>query len=189
VNPETQNHDARLESFRDYLRVLARLSLDERLRTKLDASDVVQQTLLEAHQAMPRYTGTSDAEMAGWLRQILARNLVDALRHFTRAKRDLTVEQSLENSIAVSSRRLDVWLASAEDSPTDALVRSDEVLSLAEALAKLPRDQRLAVEQHYLAELPSAEVARRMGRSEASVAGLLRRGLKRLRELMIDLED
>ena len=172
-----------LEQFRDYLRLLARLSVDERLRAKLDPSDVVQQTMLEAHRAMPGFTGETDAEMAGWLRQILARNLADQLRHFTRAKRHVGNERSLEASMALSTRRIDVWLA-PDSSPSQTLIRSDEVLSLADSLARLPRDQRQAVEQHYLAELPSAEIARRMDRSEAAVAGLLRRGLKRLRELM-----
>ena len=84
-----------LEQFRDYLRLLARLSVDERLRAKLDPSDVVQQTILEAHRAMPGFTGKTDAEMAGWLRQILARNLADQLRH-TRTTRTATGSPACE---------------------------------------------------------------------------------------------
>lgn len=188
MTSNSKDYATKLDSFRDYLRVLAKLTLDERLRTKLDPSDIVQQTMLEAHQAMRNYTGSSDAEMAGWLRAILARNISDQLKHFTRAKRNIAMERSLERSIAISSQRLEFWQGNTS-SPSQALSQTDEILLLAETLAMLPEDQRIAVEQHYLAELPSSELAKRMGRSEASVAGLLRRGLKRLRELMREVDQ
>lgn len=169
--------------------MLARLNLDDRLRGKLDPSDVVQQTMLEAHQAMHAFTGTTDAEMAAWLRQILTRNLCDEARRFRRAKRDVSQERWLETSIEASSRRINGWLAAEQTSPSQAAIRSDDVLRLAECLVRLPADQRRAIEQHYLGELPSAEISRQMGRSEVAVAGLLRRGLKRLRKLMCESKE
>ena len=81
-----------LEHFRGYLLLLARQQLDTRLQGKLDASDIVQQTLLEAYQDYGQFRGHNDAELAGWLRRILARNLSDALRRLTTAKRDVARE-------------------------------------------------------------------------------------------------
>src|SRR4051812_20595086 len=85
-----------LERWRAYLQLLARLHLDPRLAGKLDPSDVVQQTLLQAHQARAQFRGTTDGERAAWLRQILANNLAGAARAFARPGRDAARERSLD---------------------------------------------------------------------------------------------
>jgi RNA polymerase sigma-70 factor (ECF subfamily) len=150
----------------------------------LDASDIVQQTLLEAHQSSGDFRGKSDPEKAAWLRQILARNLADELRKFRRGKRDVRLEASLEAALNESSVRMERWLASEDGTPSQHAVANEQLVVLAAAMMKLPDDQRKAVELHHLQGYRSAIVAERLERSEVSVAGLLRRGLKRLRELM-----
>src|SRR4051794_8637935 len=103
-----------LERFRDYLRLLARLHLDERLRGKLDPSDLVQQTLLKAHQAHDQFRGQTSGELAVWLRRILVRTLADAVRDLLREKRNVALEQSLEQALEASSARLRNWLAAEQ---------------------------------------------------------------------------
>ena len=139
-----------LEKFRDYLLLLARLHLGERLKAKLDPSDVVQQTLLEAHQKQAQFRGTSDAELAAWLRQMLACTIADALRAFDRAKRDVAKERELAAALEHSSSRLEAWLAADQSSPSQRAARQEELLQLAEALAQLPEDQRRAVYGKHL---------------------------------------
>src|SRR4029450_7976919 len=85
------------EPFREWLRLNARLLLDARLRGKVDASDVVQDTLLKAYQAQTQFLGQTDAERAAWLRKILANTLADLVRHYLQGqKHNVGREQSLE---------------------------------------------------------------------------------------------
>ena len=173
-----------LERYREYLRLLARLQLDPGLKGKLDASDVVQQTLLQAHEHRDQFRGKSEAELAGWLRTILANTLGMAARRFSAEARDLLRERSLHDSLAQSAARLEGWLAAEQSSPSERVIRYEELLRLAEALACLPADQRQVVELHHLKGCPVAEVAEVLGRTKPAVMGLLFRGLKKLRELL-----
>ena len=173
-----------LERFRHYLLLLARIHLGDQLQAKLDPSDVVQQTMLEAHRKQTQFRGKSEAELAAWLRQMLAYSIADALRAFVRAKRDAAQERSLEAALENSSSHLDAWLAADQSSPSQRAVRQEQLLQLAEALAQLPEDQRRAVELKDLQSFSVAAIAQRLGRSETAVGGLLRRGMTKLRELL-----
>ena len=171
-----------LDSYRSYLRLLAGLQISPRLRAKLDPSDVVQQTLLEAYQEIDKLRGKDDAAIAAWLRQILANNLADALRRYGAGARDVALEQSLNES----SARMEAWLSDGGTSPSEQVVRNEQLIQLAEAMEELPDDQRLALDLKHLQGWSVSEIGQQMDRTEASVAGLLRRGVKRLRELLTD---
>jgi RNA polymerase sigma-70 factor (ECF subfamily) len=184
VDPTADTADRPLERYRDYLRLLARLQLSPRLQAKLDASDVVQQALLRAHENRAQFRGADEAEWLAWLRAILANVLAAAARRFTAEARDLERERSLEARLEESSSRLGGLLVAGHSSPSERAVRGEEFLRLARALAQLPADQQRVVELHHLKGLPVAEVARQLDRTRPAVVGLLYRGLKRLRELL-----
>jgi RNA polymerase sigma-70 factor (ECF subfamily) len=175
-----------LEEFRPYLVALARLQVLARpwLAARLDASDLVQQALLKAHAARDQFRGATPGEMAAWLRQILTTTLANELRALGQAKRDVGAERSLEADLDASSCRLDAWLAADQTSPSEAAGRREGADRLAAAVAALPDDQREVVLLKHCHGLTLDELAARLGRTVPAVAGLLRRGLARLRELL-----
>jgi RNA polymerase sigma-70 factor, ECF subfamily len=172
-----------LEQYRSYLLLLARMQLEGPWRHRVEPSDVVQQTLLEAHQRPPP---VDEGELAAWLRKALANNIRDALRHLRRRKRDIERQQSLDAEWERSGPRALDRLAAAVVTPSQVAIRQEELVRLAERLQALPSAEREAIVLHHLQERPLREVAERLGRSTGAVAGLLHRGLRRLRA---DLHD
>jgi RNA polymerase sigma-70 factor (ECF subfamily) len=170
-----------LEQYRDYLRLLADQQLSPHFRGKVDLSGVAQETLWEAHQQLAAGADVPPRQRLAWLRRILANNLADEVRRMTADKRDVGREVPLERSIEQSSQRLENWLAI--ESPADARLDQEEnLLGLIAALARWPEAQRDALTLHYWSGWTLAQIAERLGRSRDAVAGLLKRGLRQLRE-------
>ena len=181
VNPDAGRV---LDPFRPYLRVLAAVHLDPRLRGKLDPSDVVQQTLLRACVGFDRLRAREPAAVAAWLRKVLSRTLSDAVRDLERAKRDVGRERSIQAAVDESASGLEAWLAADQSSPSERADRNEQLLRLADALCGLPDDTREAVVLKHCRGWPLADIAAHLGRTPAAVASLLHRGLKQLRELL-----
>jgi RNA polymerase sigma-70 factor (ECF subfamily) len=171
-----------IEDYRDYLLLLVRLQLGSRPRAKLEASDVVQQAMLHAHERRSQFRGGTEGELLAWLRAILANDLATAVRRLDTQARDPGRERSLEAELEYSSSRLEGLLAVDQTSPSQRAVHGEELLRLTHAIARLPEDQRRVVELHYLKGLAVADVAEQIGRTRPAAIGLLFRGLKRLRE-------
>lgn len=178
---DDSNHDW-LNEFRDYLKVIAEINLDRRLRSKLDASDIVQQTLFQAHRAIDQFDGSTDEQKAGWLRKILARNLTNAVRDFGREKRDVAREVSFGPAINQSTLHLERILQADQTSPSLKAIRNERWSQLIEAMNHLPDPQREAVALYYLEDCGISEICQRMDKSTTAVAGLLKRGLAKIRE-------
>jgi RNA polymerase sigma-70 factor, ECF subfamily len=174
---------AALERYRSWLGLLARLQVEPRFRAKFDPSDIVQQTMLEAVRGWPMFRGKSEAELAAWLRQILAHALAHEVRRFGGAqRRDIAREMSLEQALAESSRRLGAALQGPESSPSERAGRHELELKLADALSRLPADYAEIVLLRNVEGLSHEDAAARMGRSVGAVRMLWVRALARLRE-------
>jgi len=172
----------RLERLRDYLRLLARIQLGACPTGRIDPSDIVQQTLMEAFVKRDQFRGATNEEHAAWLRRILARNVADAHRAQGQQKRDVSRERSFEQQMEESSAQLGDWLAREQSTPSEHARRHEQAILLADALARLPERQREALVLHYWQGCSLAEISVSLDRSTTAVAGLLKRGLKHLRE-------
>jgi len=164
--------DDGLARFRGYLSLLARHDVSPRLRALIDVSGVVQQTLLDVHQSPQRVR--TEAETAAWLRAIFRHNLADEVRRRDAQKRASNRERPLDLRAEGPP--------AGHSSPSQRAIRAEELLRLAEAIARLPDSQRRAVELHHLEGRSLAEIAEALGSTKPAVAGLLHRGLKALRE-------
>jgi RNA polymerase sigma-70 factor (ECF subfamily) len=173
-----------LEQYRAYLKLLASNQIDTWLQQRMDASDLVQQSMLDAVARRDQFRGGSEGELLAWLRTILSNNLIDAFRHYGRAKRDVSKELSLDEEIAQSYRRIDALVTDSGSSPSQRAATNEELLRLPAALDALPTAQREAIVLHHLQGFKLSETARLLDRSEAAVGGLLHRGLRRLHELL-----
>lgn len=178
----TQTEGESFDKFRSYLRLLANMQIDKRVRSKVDASDIVQQTMLQAHKARQQFRGENDAQRAAWLRQILVRNLHHATRDMTRDKRDVRREQSMQAAVDQSSMRLERLLSNDESTPSMKVQRGEGLLQMAAAIESLPEAQREALILHYLEQKSLTEIAEQLGKTRGSIAGLVRRALAALRE-------
>ncbi len=177
--------DRLLESYRNYLRLLARTGIDASLRGKADPSDLVQETLIKAHLHFGHFEGQTEAELIAWLRQILARNLADLVRRFkVGGGRSVKREQSLDDLFGATSRVMLNLVAPNGNSPSQSAQRRELSIILADALAELAADYREVVVLRTLEGRDWDEVARAMGRTPGAVRLLWARALKKLRPLI-----
>lgn len=177
---------ALLAQYRNYARLLARALIGTTLRLRLDPSDLVQETFLEAHRDFPKFSGSSEREVVAWLRRILVRNLADQARRQKAGLRDYRRQESLEAALERSGARVQQALAVTASSPSAAASRREQAVLLADALAALPADYREVIILRNLERLPFEEVGERMGRSPGAARMLWTRALERLSGLMED---
>ncbi len=178
-----------LASYRSYLTCLAAAQLGRHLRAKCDPSDLVQQTLLEAHRDFAAFEGNQEGELLAWLRRILAHNLFNEARRYNAQQRDAARELSLDQMHAGlnhSSLALGHCLADHGPSPSSLAQQRERAVVLADALAGLPEDYRNVLLLRVFEGLSAEEVAQRMDRSPGAIRMLQKRALAALRQRLTD---
>jgi RNA polymerase sigma-70 factor (ECF subfamily) len=173
-----------LELYRNYLRLVARSLISGALRIKLDPSDLVQETFLKAHRDFGQFAGGTERELLGWLRQILARSLANQVKHHRRQARNHQREESLQDLLEQSSLTVQLALAAAAPSPSEAASQREQAVLLADAVDRLPPDYREAFVLRTLEHVPFEEIAVRMGRSTGAVRMLWARAVKKLHQML-----
>lgn len=172
-----------LELYRNYLRLLARVEIGRRLQGKVDASDLVQETFLEAHRNFAQFQGTAEPQFVRWLRQILAHRAANLVRHYFGTQgRDIRLEQELAADLENSSRLMNIDLVGSLTSPSQQAVQREQSVLLADALERLPVHYRDVLVLRHIEGLTFPEVAERMGRTQDSVEKLWLRALASLRQ-------
>ncbi len=163
------------------LQLWAERQLGDQLRSRMEPNDLVQQTLLEAQRDFGLFRGSTRSAWVSWLGAVLNHNLHSAQeRHRHAQKRSLDQERSLE--VVVDRQGPSEILIADQTSPSQRAIKGEVSSQLALALADLPQDQQAAVRLRHLEGYSLKEMAIALERSETAVAGLLKRGLQKLRE-------
>jgi RNA polymerase sigma-70 factor, ECF subfamily len=180
------DNDARNELFercRPYVSLVARAQVGSWLQAKVDHSDLVQQTLLEAHRGLDQFRGKTDGEWLGWLKRIVHNNAADFVRRYGMAQR-----RRAGREVSLNAPRNDDSNAPARDpsdpgqTPSQIVLRSEEQMQISQAVAQLPPDYQEVIILRNLERLPFDEIAQRLGRSRPAVQMLWMRALKKLHE-------
>jgi RNA polymerase sigma-70 factor (ECF subfamily) len=170
-----------LEAQRPALHRLAKRQLETRIAVRVDASDIIQQTFLQAHRSFQQFAGQDVRQLAAWLEGILDHKVAGAIRdHALLQKRNVQRDRSLDDShggVASLKQELDAGLST----PSQKAIRGEQEQLLSQALSELPDDQREAVRLRHLEGWALADIARHLGRSPAATAGLIKRGMQALR--------
>ncbi len=167
-----------LESQRPALMRLASSELDPRLHHRVDAGDVVQQVLMEATEGFPQFRGTCIRSLRAWLHRITKTTIQDLVRrHITSQKRSVASETDVARNAGQQH-----WIARSVVTPRTRLIAAEKAEKLDSILSALPESQRIAIELRYFDNLSVEEISNRIDRSLTATAGLLKRGLSKLRE-------
>jgi RNA polymerase sigma-70 factor, ECF subfamily len=172
-----------LEACRGYLLLLARRECDPELQAKGGASDLVQETFLEAQQDFAQFHGSSEEELRAWLRQLLLHNLANFVRRYrTTAKRQLGREVGVDAGGSAAGGG--GTLPADVPSPSGLAMAHEQAEALRRALGRLPEDYRQVILFRYQEQRPFEEIARLMHRSSNAVRTLWSRAIRRLRQEM-----
>lgn len=169
---------------RNYVALVARTQVESWMNAKVDASDLVQQTLLEAHRGFADFRGVTEAEWLAWLRQILSHNTHDFIRRFRTDKRKVGREQRLDAPLDGPGGSLFHDPPDAGETPSQFIAQQEREIELANAISQLSDDHREVIVLRNLQRLSFNEVAERMDRSRPAVQMLWMRAVRKLEELL-----
>ncbi len=170
-----------LEAYRAYLLLIANRQLDPDLRAKGGASDLVQETFLEAQRDFAQFRGTSGDEFQAWLRQLLLHNIANFARRYRDAdKRSIRREVALEEETPSGGHGQNV--AADTPSPSGQVIAQEQSEAVQRALQRLPEDYRQVIVWRYQEGRSFEEIAQRLQRSENAARKLWFRALERLQQ-------
>jgi len=173
---------------RSYLNFVARSQIETWLRRKVDASDLVQETMLEAFRDFDRFDGHSEQEWLAWLRKILQHNAADFVRRYRGAAKRAAGREVPFRDPCDSRSPGAPEPAAQQPTPSQEFLLLDTELRVTAALSRLSPDYQEVIVLRNLQRLPFNEVAQRMERSRPAVQMLWMRAIRKLQEALEEEE-
>jgi RNA polymerase sigma-70 factor (ECF subfamily) len=180
--------DALLGEFRDPLRKMIGLRLDPALARRVDASDIVQDVLIEANQRLTEYLKKPDMPFHLWLRHLAQDRIIDThRRHRLAQRRSIDREQPIARPAWAdeSSASLVAHLIDPEATPASEAIRQELQRKLAAAVNELADDDREIILMRHHELLSNQEVAAALGLTEAAASMRYLRAVRRLKAALV----
>lgn len=172
-----------LEHFRSYLKLIASHEIGSKLGAKLDASDVVQDTFLDAHRYFENFQGESVTQFTAWLRSVMAGVMANNMRRYLGTKaRDIRLEKQLAADLDNSAAMLSELLVASISSPSQNIMRDEQTVQLAKAMSNLSADYQSVLTLRHIEGLTFPQIATRLNRTVDSVEKLWLRAVVQLRK-------
>ena len=177
-----------LDSYRHYLRLLARLQINRILSARVSPSDVAQESILRARDAFQGFKGTTERELLAWLRRVLATQLARVARFHTASQRDVGLEKRFHQAVDQSSADMATFIQARQQSPSQDAVQREETVLLSEALSRLPDDYREVIVLKHFEGKSFPEISERLSRTVPAVKSIWTRAISKLRNDMTERE-
>jgi len=182
-----------LRKYFRYLNSLSHGHLDDRIGIRVSASDIVQDTLLEAHRDFGSFSGTTIEEFTGWLRRILFNNLATSIeKHVLADKRDVRKQKSLDQDLGRTDQshpKLARYLQQDITSPSTPMQRDESLGQLLTAINQLPPDYEEVIRLRHFDDLSFNQIAERLGRNSGAVRMIWVRAVEKLRQVLERMEE
>lgn len=176
-----------LDRHREAVRRMVQMRLDHAVARRVDASDVVQDVLLEASQRLSDYIRSPPMPFHLWLRQLAKDRIIDMhRRHRAAQRRSVDREQNMSSfgTDDQSAADLTALLRDAELTPAASALRKEMEERFVLALDKLEESEREIIIMRHFEHLGNGEVAEALGLSAPAAGMRYLRAIRRLRELL-----
>jgi len=177
-----------IQRHRDAVRRMVAMRLDRGIAQRVDASDVVQDVMLEATRRMRDYLANPQMPFHLWLRQLAKDRMIDLHRRHHAQRRDVGRERSMTAGGRADQSSLDLarQLIDSELTPAAATVRKELEQRFMAAVDELPEADREIIIMRHAEHLSNSEVAQALDLSPAAAGMRYLRAVRRLRELLGD---
>ena len=178
--------NALMDRHRGALRQMVQMRMDRAVSARVDASDIVQEILVEASQRLTDYVRNPGLPFHLWLRQLAKDQIIDTYRrHRVAQRRSVDRERSLDVSYAdQSSLNLAAQLADAELTPAAATIRRELEQRFLTALSQLDEEDREIMLMRHCEHLGNSEVAAALGLTPPAAGMRYLRAVRRLRDVL-----
>ena len=175
---------ALLDKYRGYLMLIANQDVTPELKTKMGASDVVQESMMHAQANFQQFHGESETQFKAWLKTILANDIKKGHRHYRMQKRNANLEVNMQEQSAVGRGLTDEQLT-----PSSKAIEEEKAKALEIAMKQLSAEQQQVIQLRNFERLSFAEIAERMERSEDAARKFWARSIEALKMRLIPAND